>query len=664
MHKDEEMRTIELLAPAKNLECGMAAIDHGADAVYIGAERFGARVAAGNSVEDIQRLCSYAHQFAAKVYVTVNTIVFDNELEATQQLINQLAEAGVDAILVQDMGIVYTSQLSVLSSQLPLHASTQTDNRTVEKVQWLRSLGFRRVVLARELSVEEIKKIHEAVPDVELEVFVHGALCVSYSGVCYASQYCFHRSANRGACAQFCRLSFDLQDADGRTIEQGRHLLSLKDMCQIDSLEELMEAGASSFKIEGRLKDVYYVKNVVAAYSQRLNEIIDGQPDKYRRSSMGRCTYTFIPNLNKTFNRGFTQYFLHGRQPDIASFDTPKAIGEYVGRVKEIRGGSFNVAGTASFANGDGLCFFYSDHQRGDAHDAKKGERKVLQLEGFRVNKVVNNRLFPLKMPEHLRPGLALYRNNDQEFERLLSKPSAERKIIVDMTLEAVEGGYKLTMTDVENHVMASAIVDFEHQQAKKPQLENIKMQLSKLGGTPYECREVFVRGGVEDCFIPSSVLADLRRKVSTHADMSHELHSAACMEGGAFISNSPENFEAARSDVEEPQVPMPKEYRAYPYLYNIANQQARHFYEQQGLKDIQPAFELRYSASHLSPVASHSPLLMQCRHCLRYSLGFCVKHGGRKPQWREPLFLVLPDGKRFRLQFDCQQCQMNVYAE
>ena len=296
------MQTIELLAPAKNLECGIAAIEHGADAVYIGAERFGARVAAGNSVDDIRELCRYAHRFGAKVYVTVNTIVYDDEMEATQQLIDRLADAGVDAILVQDMGILsirraglpadVRSQFSVLHSPLSMHASTQTDNRTVEKVKWLRSLGFRRVVLARELSVEDIRAIHEAVPDVELEVFVHGALCVSYSGVCYASEYCFHRSANRGACAQFCRLKFDLQDADGRTIEQGRHLLSLKDMCRIDSLEELMEAGACSMKIEGRLKDVYYVKNVVAAYSQRLDEIIDRHPGKYRRASQGRCTYT------------------------------------------------------------------------------------------------------------------------------------------------------------------------------------------------------------------------------------------------------------------------------------------------------------------------------------------------------------------------------------
>ena len=335
------MRKLELLAPAKNLECGIAAIDHGADAVYIGAQRFGARAAAGNSVDDIAELCRYAHQFDAKVYVTVNTIIYDHELADTQQLLEELAQVHVDAILVQDMGLLSMRneqwEMRNDHSSLVFHASTQTDNRTPEKVAWLHSLGFKRVVLARELSIDEIAEIHRQVPDVELEVFVHGALCVSYSGVCYASQYCFGRSANRGECAQFCRMKFDLLDADGRVIERDRHLLSLKDMCQIDNLEALIKAGAVSFKIEGRLKDVGYVKNVVAAYSQRLNQIIKAHPEEYCRASMGRCTYSFTPDLRKTFNRGYTTYFANGRQPDIASFDTPKAMGEYVGHVKEIR---------------------------------------------------------------------------------------------------------------------------------------------------------------------------------------------------------------------------------------------------------------------------------------------------------------------------------------
>ena len=422
------MRKLELLAPAKNLACGIAAVDHGADAVYIGAPRFGARAAVGNSVEDIRKLCEYAHPFGVRVYVTVNTILYDEELEATQKLLHELAGAGVDAILVQDMGVLQMLKEESLTS-LSVHASTQTDNRTAEKVQWLGSLGFSRTVLARELSIEEIAEIHRAVPDMELEVFVHGALCVCYSGICYASQHCFSRSANRGECAQFCRMRFSLIDADEKEIEHERYLLSLKDMNQSDNLERLIAAGATSFKIEGRLKDISYVKNVTAAYSERLNEIIRRYPDKYCRASQGHCNYTFEPNLNKTFNRGYTTYFANGRQPAIASFDTPKAIGEYVGTVKEIRGDSFNVAGVVSFSNGDGLCYLRS------AKSSASSPQTEVQFEGFRANRVVSNRIYPYKMPQGLRPGMRLYRNSDQEFERLLSKPSAYRKIPITLSL-------------------------------------------------------------------------------------------------------------------------------------------------------------------------------------------------------------------------------------
>ena len=458
------MTPLELLAPAKNLACGIAAIDHGADAVYIGAPKFGARAAVGNSIDDIRQLCEYAHQFDAKIYVTLNTIVYDDELEQVRSLIDELAAIGVDAVLVQDMGLLQFMD----GKPFEIHASTQTDNRTADKVRWLKQLGFSRAVLARELSAEEIAEIHREVPDIELEVFVHGALCVSYSGICYASQHCFQRSANRGECAQFCRMRFSLVDADGTEIEHERYLLSLKDMNQSDNLEKLIEAGAVSFKIEGRLKDVAYVKNVTAAYSERLNAYIRKHPEEYCRASKGRCEYTFTPNLNRTFNRGYTTYFVNGRQPDIASFDTPKAVGEFVGRVKEIRNDSFNVAGTASFANGDGLCFLNSDRQ----------------FEGFRANRVAGNRIFPFKMPAGLRPGMALYRNNDQEFERILSKPSATRKIAITVALRSVDDGFELSANGVTVHF------DAEHQLAQKSPRENIVRQLSKLGDTIYECAE------------------------------------------------------------------------------------------------------------------------------------------------------------------------------
>lgn len=584
----------------------MAAIDHGADAVYIGAARFGARAAAGNSVDDIRRLCNYARPFGVKVYVTVNTILYDEELESTSLLLSELDDAGVDAILVQDMAV-----LSLLppSSHLQIHASTQTDNRTPEKVRWLRDLGFSRAVLARELSVEEIAAIHREVPDVELEVFVHGALCVSYSGQCYASQCCFGRSANRGECAQFCRMKFSLYDAEGRAVERDRYLLSLKDLNQSDHLLELVEAGATSFKIEGRLKDASYVKNVTAAYSQRLNEIVRRYPDQYRRSSLGECRYTFTPDLRKTFNRGYTTYFLHGRKPDIASFDTPKAVGEFVGTVKELRGDSFNVAGTASFTNGDGLCFLNDERQ----------------LEGFRANRVVGNRIYPYRMPHGLRPGMRLFRNSDQEFDRLLAKPSAERRIPVRLSLRAVSDGFELSAGDV------AVRIPCEHQQAQKPPRENIIRQLSKLGDTVYTCTGVDLAADF-NYFIPNSTLSELRRalveRLMNHGDRS--LIRREC-------------------DAIKRPVPMihPSE---VAYLDNIANRLARDFY---GVEDVS-AYELK---------GGEGPI-MQCRHCIRYAMGYCVKNGGRRPSWREPLTLQLGDGKRFRLEFDCRLCQMNVFRD
>ena len=591
------MTPLELLAPAKNLACGIAAIDHGADAVYIGAPKFGARAAVGNSIDDIRQLCEYAHQFDAKIYVTLNTIVYDDELEQVRGLIDELAAIGVDAVLVQDMGLLQFMD----GKPFEIHASTQTDNRTADKVRWLKQLGFSRAVLARELSAEEIAEIHRQVPDIELEVFVHGALCVSYSGICYASQHCFQRSANRGECAQFCRMRFSLVDAEGTEVEHERYLLSLKDMNQSDNLEKLIEAGAVSFKIEGRLKDVAYVKNVTAAYSERLNAYIRKHPEEYCRASKGRCEYTFTPNLNRTFNRGYTTYFVNGRQPDIASFDTPKAVGEFVGRVKEIRNDSFNVAGTASFANGDGLCFLNSDRQ----------------FEGFRANRVAGNRIFPFKMPAGLRPGMALYRNNDQEFERILSKPSATRKIAITVALRSVDDGFELSANGVTVHF------DAEHQLAQKSPRENIVRQLSKLGDTIYECAEVVVPDDF-NFFIPNSQLSDMRRQLI-------------------------DAMGQAKREVKQARVGKNPGVKELSYQNNISNHQSAAFY---GTNELS-AYELK---------GGDGPI-MQCRHCLRYSLGYCVKRGGKRPTWREPLSLVLGDGRRFRLEFDCQHCQMNVYA-
>lgn len=632
------MRKLELLAPAKNLECGKAAIDHGADAVYIGAAKFGARASAGNSLDDIRELCLYAHQFGAKVYVTVNTIVYQDELEDTRALLRALTEMRVDALLVQDMAVLDLLPKDV--KPLPaLHASTQTDNRTAEKVAWLHGLGFERVVLARELSLAEIKTIHQTVPDVQLEGFVHGALCVSYSGVCYASQYCFQRSANRGACAQFCRMKFDLIDAQGREIEHQRHLLSLKDLCQIDHLEEMADAGICSFKIEGRLKDVEYVKNVVSAYSKRLNRIIEKRGDDYRRASLGQVTYYFEPDLKKTFNRGYTDYFLHHRQPYIYSPDTPKALGEYVGKVKEIRRGSFNVAGTASFANGDGLCFINDEHE----------------LEGFRINRAEDNRLFPLRMPDNLRPGAALYRNRDEAFGKLLKGKTAERKIPITLTLSVTDNGFVLSATG-QGIKPTCQILEMDKQKAMKPQRDNILRQLGKLGDTPYLADVIELEGQADAYFIPSSALATLRREVVQAIELEHSNEVETPSVHASVSPTAPSVSKPSGTLAWQP------EYRKFTYLYNIANTLSKSFYQREGLSNVADAYEVSQGADEGSK-RNDSVLVMQCRHCLRYSLGYCVKRGGKQPTWKEPLYLRLGDGRRFRLEFKCDECQMNIYA-
>lgn len=634
------LRKIELLAPAKNLECGIAAIDHGADAVYIGAAQFGARQTAGNSTDDIAELTRYAHQFGAVVYVTVNTIVYEKELAALEHLLKQLVEMGVDAILVQDMAVLeiykkLKAEYVARGYRMPaLHASTQTDNRSADKVKWLKENGFERVVLARELSLEEITDIHKAHPDVELEAFVHGALCVSYSGACYASQYFFNRSANRGECAQFCRMAFDLKDSDGETLIEDSYLLSLKDMCQLDRLGDLLEAGVCSLKIEGRLKDANYVKNVVATYSEALNAYIAKHTGKYCRSSYGRCTYTFTPALEKTFNRGFTHYFFNGRQKDISSFNTPKAMGEYVGYVKEIRRGSFNVAGTAIFANGDGLCFF----------------NRQKKLEGFRVNRVENNRLYPLTMPKNLEPGMALYRNNDIEFERAMQGKTATRKLQVRFVVDVVNGKLTFTATD-ECGRSANVVLKETPEKAQKSQYDNIVKQLEKLGNTVWTANEISINNSADEFFIPSSRLAAVRRELLEALEDTPVSNHTDKQAVGETATNSINANNTVYADTIN--------------IANVANTTAQNYYAAHGVKNAPTAFELNSDYKAGSTTApSAVPPLMTCRYCLRYALGYCVKNGGKRPTWHEPLHLEAKNGIRVRLAFNCAKCQMEVYAE
>ena len=602
-------RPIELLSPAKDLNCGMEAINHGADAVYIGAPKFGARAAAGNSLEDIRELCDYAHLYGARIYVTLNTILKEEELEEAERMIWDLWHAGTDALIVQDMGI---TRLNL--PPIPLHASTQTDNRTPEKVRFLQAAGFTQVVLARELSLNEIRRIAEATT-VPLEVFVHGALCVSYSGQCYLSAALSGRSANRGECAQYCRLPYTMVDATGAEIVTHKHLLSLKDMNRSDQLEALLDAGVSSLKIEGRLKDVDYVKNITAYYRKKLDAVLSRRPE-YRRASAGRSTYTFEPVAEKSFNRGFTPFLLEGRTADITAFNTPKSLGEPVGTVKEIKGNSFTVAGLKQLNNGDGLVFFN-----------RKGE-----LEGFRVNRVEANRVFPLDMPQ-LAPKTPLYRNFDQVFDKLLAKPSAERRLSVKIEFLDNPFGFTLCMED-ETGARIMLAEPFAKELARREQQDNIRTQLSKLGNTPFEASEVVV-GLSENWFVPSSLLADMRRRgVEKLLEVRRARYPRETVK---------------RVRLSEPK-PFPE--RSLTYLGNVANGKARSFYQDHGVEQVDPAFEL-------SP--RKDVPLMFTKHCLRYSMGWCPTYQKSKSPYKEPYYLLYKD-TCLRLQFDCKHCQMLVF--
>ena len=600
------MRTIELLSPAKNLECGLAAVDHGADAVYIGASKYGARASAGNSVQDIATLCKYAHQFKVKVYVTVNTILYDNELQETQDLIWELYRVGVDALIVQDLAL-----LKLDLPPIPLHASTQMDNRDPEKAVALKELGYQQIVLARELSIEQIRKIHQAVPDVPLEAFVHGALCVSYSGRCYASEYCFGRSANRGECAQFCRLPFSLEDSNGERIAEDKYLLSLRDMNRSRYLEEMMDAGVSSFKIEGRLKNVSYVKNITAYYRQQIDAILRRRTE-FRRSSLGEEEFFFTPDPDRSFSRGFTDYFLHGRTDDLASLDTPKSRGQYVGQVKEVRRGCIIVAGTASFSNGDGLCFL----------DAQG------KLQGFRVNRVEGNHLYPAEMPD-IRKSDTLWRNYDQQWEKLMAGKTAVRRIPLKVILSDTKEGFELQAVMPFVGKLVSKRVQFpmpEKQLAHTDQTAGIKEVLGKLGDTIYYAKEVEICFS-QPWFIPRSMLADWRRTLID-----------------SLIKEEYGRDEVSKAPLHD--VPLRDSY----FNFNISNRLSSHCVDNSAINALEVTGKL-----------SEGQPLMTCRYCLRYQMGWCPQRHRVKSPYQEPYYLCSKDGRRFPLEFDCKKCEMKV---
>jgi putative protease len=607
-------RPVELLSPAKDLVCGMEAVNHGADAVYIGAPKFSARSAAGNSIDDIRRLCDYAHVFGVRIYVALNTLLKEEELKETEHLIRELYEAEVDALIIQDMAI---TRMDI--PPIALHASTQMDNRTAGKVKFLEAEGFSQIVLARELSLNQIRKISEQA-SVRLEAFIHGAICVSYSGQCYLSAALSGRSANRGECAQYCRLPYTMADAEGNVVMKDKHLLSLKDMNRTDDLEALLDAGISSLKIEGRLKDLSYVKNITAWYRLRLDEIL-ARRTEYCRASEGRSIFNFKPSPEKSFNRGFTPFFLHKRSPDITAFDTPKSIGEPIGSVKKLKGNSLIIAGVKPLHNGDGLAFFNA-----------KGE-----LDGFRVNKVEDgNHVFPQEMPKLL-PKTLLYRNFDQEFEKQLAKPSAVRKIGVEMEFVDHPQGFTLYVKDETGTEVSVTETFSPPDPALTNQVEQIKQQLSKLGNTPYEPTSIKVSMS-ENRFVPHSISTAMRRQAIERLTMHRKAYSRQTREKRSTQSIAP--------------LPLPV--RELTYLWNVSNPVSETFYRDHGATRIDPAFEL---------APQPNVPLMFTRHCLRYSLGWCPTMQKQAHPYKEPFYLIYKQ-TRLKLQFDCKNCQMLLFAD
>lgn len=610
---------LELLAPAKNADYGIEAIRHGADAVYIGGPAFGARATAGNSVEDIARLCTFAHRYHAQVFVALNTILMDDELEKAEKLIWEVYEAGADALIVQDMGVL---QLNL--PPIALHASTQMDNRHPEKVAFLEQVGFSQVVLARELGLSQIREI-AASTNMQIEFFIHGALCVAYSGLCNLSHAFSNRSANRGECSQMCRLPGNLKTRAGDILAQNEHLLSLKDNNQTDNLEALIDAGVRSFKIEGRLKDLSYVKNVTAHYRQKLDAII-ARRSGFVASSHGRCEHTFTPDPEKTFNRGSTDYFVHERSQGIKDFRSPKYIGQDVGKVVAIGKDFIQVSSTHEFNNGDGLAYFPPNYAMAKQSDDK--------LQGLRVNRAEGYKLHVLQVPKDLKVGMTLYRNHNQAFEILLSKESAKRIIEVDMRLVDTDEGVALTLTDIYGlSATVNLAVDKTPATDVEKTMQTIRTQLAKLGNTDFVARQINIETG-QAWFLPASVLNGLRRDAVTA-------------------------LETAR--VESYQRPQPWKYHqdaVYPvkhlsYLGNVANEKAKRFYQRHGVIEIQDTYEK-------NGVTEDVPLMIT-KHCLRFNFNLCPKVvSGIKA---DPMVLEIGNDV-LKLVFDCPKCEMMVVGE
>lgn len=628
---------LELLAPAGDAGIGIAAVSHGADAVYIGAPKFGARSSAGNSISDIERLVKYAHRFRAKVYVALNTIMTDSEIEESLGIVNSVYNAGVDGLIIQDVGL-----LEIEMPPIPIIASTQMHNSTPQKVKFLEDVGVKRVILARELSFSEIADIRR-VTSVELECFVHGALCVCYSGQCYLSQVAFGRSGNRGVCAQPCRHAYTLEDGNGRKVCRDKYLLSLKDLCLIEHIPELVNCGVTSFKIEGRYKDITYVKNVVAAYRLAIDEFLEhkelNKKNVYNKSSSGSVSFKFVPDVNRTFHRSYTKYFANGASSSAsasdkhAEIDTPKSVGDFVGVVTRLATDSFCVSGDV-LHNGDGICFLTRDSN----------------LIGFRVDQVEGDKIYPNSL-DGLWVGAQLYRNKDHEFAKLLGKHSARRSIVVDMIFSQTNSHIALVAIDEDGNV-ATLSVDVPYEKAKNTESMEAKLRekLTSAGDTDFTIFSLTIEG-LPLGFVPLSVVNKLRRDV---------LEQLAQIREENYNSNLEKIYLTKDANVSYPD-------KMLDYRANVLNRFAIQFYARHGASVTQEALEAQVSKSSSnkssndkSNVTLTDEALMISRYCIRRQLDACLKLKEQKDKLKEPLHLS--DGQRqYRLCFDCKNCLMSI---
>lgn len=606
----EVVRKIELLAPAKDAETGIAAIKCGADAVYIGAARFGARQEAGNSIEEIKKLIDFAHPYYVKVYAALNTILDDHELNEAEKLIHQLYESGIDGLIIQDMGL-----LELDLPPIPIIASTQMQNDTAEKVKFLEGVGFSRVILAREPDLEQIRQIRKQT-SIELECFVQGSLCVGASGKCYMSYAMGGRSGNRGQCAQPCRKPYTLKDNHGETICQDRYLLSLKDLNLSDCIRELLDAGVTSFKIEGRLKNPAYVANITAYYRYILDTILAEK--ELEKSSSGTTEIDFLPNPAKTFNRGFTDYGIRGQRGKMGSIDTPKSIGEIIGKVSKVTPDYFEVESDIELHNADGICFFDDDKN----------------LQGTVLNRIESRKIIPQRI-EGLAAGKVIYRNHDHAFGQLIGKIPANRKIGLCMKFYETDDGFALDGTDEDGNCATVKIVH-KKEAAQKPEMarENILKQLRKLGNTIFYCGEIKINL-TEIYFFQVSVLNKLKRDL---ADAVLEIRLAdRPVQKNCFIKNN---------------TPYPRQ--SLGFTGNVFNDKARAFYERHGVTEIATAAETGLSFA--------GKQVMKTKYCIRQQLNLCTKH--KTDTTAEPLILVDQAGNCFRLEFRCDDCGMDIYME